>query len=144
MKTVKDILETKGHDVWSVAPETKVFDALKLMAEKNIGAILVIKDNELKGILSERDYARKVALEGLSSHELNVEKIMSTHILFVTTGTNIEDCMKLMSEKRIRHLPVYDNKKLVGLVSIGDVVKGLLEHKDFMIGQLEQYITSGM
>ncbi len=143
MKTVKNILETKGKDVWSVTPETKVFDALKLMAEKNIGAVLVIKDGELKGILSERDYARKVALEGLSSQEISVERIMSQKIFFVSPAASVEECMALMTEKRIRHLPVLENKKLVGMVSIGDVVKELLEHKDFMISQLEQYIIGG-
>ena len=142
MNTVKDILNTKGSTVWSVTPETKVFDALKLMAEKNIGAILVIKDEEVKGIFSERDYARKVVLEGRSSHELVVENIMSTKVLYVTPDTMIDECMALMIEKRIRHLPVYENEKLIGLVSIGDVVKELLEHKDFMIDQLERYITN--
>lgn len=141
MKTVKDILNTKGSKVWSVAPGTKVFEALKLMAKKNIGAVLVIENDELKGIFSERDYARKVALEGLSSHELNVEKIMSPKVLYVTPDMKIDECMALMIDKKIRHLPVFENNKLVGLISIGDVVKELLDQKDYMIDQLEQYIT---
>lgn len=142
MNTVKDILAEKGNAVWSVSPETKVFDALKLMAEKNIGAVLVIRNNEIKGIFSERDYAREVILEGRSSHELEVEKIMSPRVLYVTSDTGIDECMVLLTEKRIRHLPVYDNEKLAGIISIGDVVKELLIHKDFMIDQLERYITN--
>ncbi|MFA3783594.1 CBS domain-containing protein [Melioribacteraceae bacterium 4301-Me] len=140
MKTVKHILKTKGNAVWTVNPNTKVFDALKLMAEKNIGAVVVVENNQLKGILSERDYARKVALEGLSSHEISVEKIMSNRIFYVNPNTSVEECMALMTEKRIRHLPVLENEKLVGLISIGDVVKEMLDDKNFVISQLEQYI----
>jgi len=142
MHTVKDILADKGKVIWSVSPETKVFEALKLMAEKNIGAVLVIKNNSVKGIFSERDYARKVILEGRSSHEVNVEKIMSPRVLYVTLDTAIDECMLLLTEKKIRHLPVYENEKLVGIISIGDVVKELLARKDFMIDQLERYITN--
>jgi len=141
MKTVKDILNHKGTEVWSVTPETKVFDALKLMADKNIGAVLVIKTGELKGIFSERDYARKVALEGLSSRDLAVENIMSPKVLYAKPDMKVDECMALMIGKRIRHLPVYENDKLTGIISIGDVVKEMLDHKDYMIDQLEQYIT---
>lgn len=142
MNTVKDILQSKGSSVWSVAPETKVFDALKLMAEKNIGAVLVMDNERIDGILSERDYARKVALEGKSSKELPVKEIMSSRVLFVTSEKSLDDCMALMIEKKIRHLPVYEDEKLRGLISIGDVVKALLDHKEFTIEQLEQYITN--
>ena len=142
MNTVKDILQTKGSEVWSVTPETKVFDALKLMAEKNIGAVLVMDNDRIDGILSERDYARKVALEGKSSKELPVKQIMSPRVLFVTSNKSLDDCMALMIEKKIRHLPVYEDEKLKGLISIGDVVKALLDHKEFTIEQLEQYITN--
>jgi len=142
MNTVKDILQTKGSLVWSVTPETKVFDALKLMAEKNIGAVLVMENERIEGILSERDYARKVALEGKSSKELLVKEIMSPRVLFVTGEKSLDDCMALMIGKKIRHLPVYEDEKLKGLISIGDVVKALLEHKEFTIEQLEQYITN--
>jgi CBS domain-containing protein len=142
MNTVKDILQKKGSDVWSVTPETKVFDALKLMADKNIGAVLVMDNERIDGILSERDYARKVALEGKSSKELPVKDIMSSRVLFVTGEKSLDDCMALMIERKIRHLPVYEDEKLKGLISIGDVVKALLDHKEFTIEQLEQYITN--
>ena len=143
MNTVKDILNTKGDNIWSVTPEIKVYDVLKLMADKNIGAVLVIKDDQVEGIFSERDYARKVVLAGHSSHQISVGEIMSTRVLYVTPNTMIDECMALMLEKRIRHLPVMENEKLVGLISIGDVVNELLNHKDFMINQLERYITDG-
>ena len=142
MNTVKDIINVKGTDVWSVAPQTKVFDALKLMAEKNIGAVLVSENDNVVGIFSERDYARKVALEGKSSKELTVHEIMSPRVLYVTTEKYVDECMAIMIEKKIRHLPVYENDKLKGIISIGDVVKALLDHKEFTIEQLEQYITS--
>lgn len=142
MNTVKDILNGKGNVVWSVTPQTKVFDALKLMAEKNIGAILVIDKDNVLGIFSERDYARKVTLEGKSSKEVSVQEIMSPRVLFVTSDKYVDDCMAIMNEKKIRHLPVYENGKLQGIISIGDVVKALIDHKEFTIEQLEQYITS--
>ncbi|MBV6422050.1 MAG: Inosine-5'-monophosphate dehydrogenase [Ignavibacteriaceae bacterium] len=142
MNTVNDILQTKGSFVWSVAPDSKVYDALKLMAEKNIGAVLVMESGKVEGIFSERDYARKVVLEGKSSRELPVREIMSSRVLFVTGEESVDECMALMIEKKIRHLPVYEETKLKGLISIGDVVKALLDHKEFTIGQLEQYITN--
>ncbi|MEJ2056162.1 MAG: CBS domain-containing protein [Calditrichaceae bacterium] len=142
MKTVRDILKQKGSQVWTVIPGTKVYDALKLMAEKNIGAVLVTENDEIKGILSERDYARKVVLEGHSSQKLNVEKIMSTNVLYVSPEAKTEDCMALMIEKKLRHLPVLEDNKLIGIISIGDVVNVLLNHKDYMIDQLEKYITN--
>jgi len=142
MITVRDILRNKKPGIFSVPVGSKVLDALKLMAEKNIGAVLVIEIDEVKGILSERDYARKVILQGHSSRELNVEKIMSSRVIYVTPDMKCEDCMALMIEKRIRHLPVYENDKLTGLISIGDVVKELIKHKDYMIDQLEKYITN--
>lgn len=142
MNTVKDILNNKGSEVWSVTPQTKVFDALKLMADKNIGAVLVADKENVVGIFSERDYARKVALEGKSSKELSVQEVMSPRVLYVTSDKYVDECMALMIEKKIRHLPVYENDKLKGIISIGDVVKAVLDHKEFTIGQLEQYITS--
>ena len=142
MITVRDILRNKKPGVFSVPVGAKVIDALKIMAEKNIGAVLVIEIDEVKGILSERDYARKVILQGHSSRELNVEKIMSSRVIYVTPDMKCEDCMALMIEKRIRHLPVYENEKLAGLISIGDVVKEIMKHKDYMIDQLEKYITN--
>ncbi|MDO8550481.1 MAG: CBS domain-containing protein [Ignavibacteria bacterium] len=142
MVTVKHILQGKGKQVWSVTPDTKVYDVLQLMAEKNVGAVLVIENGRLEGIFSERDYARKVALEGKSSRQLPVKDIMSSRVLFVNPRRSAEECMALMIKKRIRHLPVYENEELQGLISIGDVVKAVLDDKEFMIDQLEQYITN--
>jgi len=142
MNTVKDILNSKGNEVWSVTPQTKVFDALKLMAEKNIGAVLVAQNEDVYGIFSERDYARKVALAGKSSKEVTVQEIMSPRVLYVTSEKYLDECMAIMIEKKIRHLPVYEDGKLKGIISIGDVVKALLDHKQFTIEQLVQYITS--
>lgn len=142
MITVRDILNRKGTTVWSVVPGTKVFDALKLMADKNIGSVLVMDNDQIRGILSERDYSRKVILEGHSSHSLNVEKIMTSPVLYVGPDMKTQECMALMVEKRLRHLPVLDNEKLIGIISIGDVVKELLDHKDNTIDQLEKYITN--
>ena len=142
MITVRDILNRKGTTVWSVVPGTKVFDALKLMANKNIGSVLVMDNDQIRGILSERDYSRKVILEGHSSHSLNVEKIMTSPVLYVGPDMKTQECMALMVEKRLRHLPVLDNEKLIGIISIGDVVKELLDHKDNTIDQLEKYITN--
>jgi CBS domain-containing protein len=142
MITVRHILRNKGKQVWSVTPETKVYDVLQLMAEKNIGAVLVIDKEKIEGIFSERDYARKVALEGRSSKELPVKEIMSSRVLFINPRRSADECMALMITKRIRHLPVYENDELQGLISIGDVVKAILDDKDYMIDQLEQYITN--
>lgn len=142
MNTVKDIINSKGNEVWSVTPQTKVFDALKLMAEKNIGAVLIAENENVLGIFSERDYARKIALAGKSSKEVSVQEIMSPRVLYITSDKYVDDCLAIMNEKKIRHLPVYENGKLIGIISIGDVVKALIDHKEFTIEQLEQYITS--
>jgi len=140
MKTVNEILEKKGKQIWSVTPEITVFDALKLMAEKEIGAVLVILDGRVVGILSERDYARKVALHGKSSVQMTVEEIMSANVIYVEISQSVEECMALMIHKRIRHLPVYEEGKLAGFISIGDVVKALIDEKEFVIDQLVHYI----
>ncbi|MDP2238832.1 MAG: CBS domain-containing protein [Burkholderiales bacterium] len=132
----------KGSAVHSVTPQTKVFDALKLMAEKNIGAVLVLGDGKINGIMTERDYARKVILLGKSSHEITVREIMSDQVLMVPTTQTIEECMGLMTNKRIRHLPVMDGDKLVGLLSIGDLVKEVIADQEQTIKQLESYIHS--
>jgi CBS domain-containing protein len=143
MVTVKEILRGKGKQVWSVTPETKVYDVLQLMSDKNIGAVLVIDNDKIEGIFSERDYARKVALEGKSSRDLPVKEIMSSDVLFVNTARSADECMAIMINRRIRHLPVYDNDNLQGVISIGDVVKALIDDKDFKIDQLAQYISNG-
>jgi CBS domain-containing protein len=142
MKTVKHLLRTKGNDVLSVAPDTAVFEALRLMAEKNVGAVLVLEGEELVGIFSERDYARKVILKGKSSKETLIREIMSVHVLYVRPEQTIEDCMALMTDKRVRHLPVLDEeRRVVGVISIGDVVKDIISEQEFIIEQLQNYIT---
>lgn len=143
LKTVKQILEEKGHEIWSVSPDDNVYDALKKMAEKNIGALLVLEGEDLVGIISERDYARKVMLKGKSSMDTPVKDVMTPRVLYVRINQPIEDCMALMTDKRIRHLPVFDEDKLVGVISIGDVVKAIISHQEFVIEQLENYITVG-
>ena len=141
MKYVNQLLKGKGQDVWSVEPDTPVFRALELMAEKNCGAVLVRKGYRLVGILSERDYARKVILKGKSSKNIPVKSIMSSHVVCIRIDQTIDDCMALMTDKRIRHLPVLENEKLVGVISIGDVVKAVISEQEFVIHQLENYIT---
>ncbi len=143
MLTVKQLLDQKGYQVWSIAPDDTVFDALKLMAEKNIGALVVIEDGKMVGILSERDYARKVILEGKSSMNTPVETIMTDKVIYVGPEQSLEDCMAIMTDKHIRHLPVYEEQQLLGLISIGDVVKAVISQKEYVIEQLENYITTG-
>ena len=126
MKTVKDILRIKGPDVWSTTPDATVYDALKAMAEKNVGALVVLDRDTVVGIVSERDYARKVILHGRSSKEIHVSEIMSTEVYYVRPEQNIQECMALMTENRLRHLPVMDRGKLIGLISIGDLVKNII------------------
>ena len=141
MKTVADLLRTKGSGVASVAPGAPVFEALQVMAERNVGALMVMEGGKLVGVFSERDYARKVILMGKSSKEIPVREIMSTHVLYVRPQQTIDDCMALMTDKRVRHLPVLADEELVGVVSIGDVVKGIIAEQEFMIEQLQNYIT---
>ncbi len=141
MKFVGEILSAKGTDVWSVTPQHTVFAALVLMAEKEVGALLVLDGESLVGIFSERDYARKVILEDKSSKDTSVSEVMSAPVFTVGPDQSIEDCMSLMTEKRARHLPVLKDGKLIGLVSIGDVVKAVISEREAVIGQLESYIT---
>ena len=141
MKTVAQLLRSKPHGVLSIAPDTAVFRALQLMAEKNVGALLVLEGDSLIGIFSERDYARKVILVGKSSKETAVREIMSSHVLYVRPEQTIQDCMALMTDKRVRHLPVLEDERVVGVISIGDVVKGIISEQEFMIEQLQNYIT---
>jgi len=142
MKTVQQLLESKRHSVASVTPGTTVLDALRMMAEKEIGAVLVLEGESLAGIFSERDYARKVVLQGKASKDTPVREIMTEKVVCVRPDQTIEDCMGLMTDKRIRHLPVLQNRKVIGVVSIGDVVKEMLVEKEFVIKQLESYIHS--
>ena len=142
MKTVRQLLQSKGSAVYSVTPEASVFDALKLMADKNIGALLILSGGKLAGIMSERDYARKVILHGKSSHDMLVREIMSEKVVTVQPEQTVEDCMTLMTGKRIRHLPVVNGDKIVGLLSIGDLVKEVIAEQEQTIKQLESYIHS--
>lgn len=139
--TVAQILQGKGHQVWSVTPATLVYNALRVMAERNVGALLVLEEDQLKGIFSERDYARKVILEGKSSREIPVKEIMSPAVFTISPRQSVEDCMALMTDKRIRHLPVVEGSRVIGVVSIGDVVKAIISEREFTIKQLENYIT---
>jgi len=141
MKTVLEILARKGNDIHSVTPETTIYDALKLMSEKNIGAVLVVTDNQLEGIFSERDYARKVVLKGKASRDTRVGEAMTSKVAFVRPTQTIEQCMALMTDKRIRHLPVLEGTELVGVVSIGDIVQARISEQQYLIEQLENYIT---
>lgn len=141
MKPVRELLRIKGQETWSVTPDTPVYDALKLMAEKNVGALLVLEGDKLAGILSERDYARKVILKGKASKNTPVREIMSEKVVCVTPEQSVADCMALMTDKRFRHLPVIEDGKLVGVISIGDVVKAIISEQKFVIEQLEHYIA---
>ena len=140
MKTVQQLLESKRHSLISVVPSATVLEALKVMAEKEIGAVVVLEDGHLIGIFSERDYARKVVLQGKASKDTPVREIMTDKVVCVRPEQTIEDCMGLMTDKRIRHLPVLEHKKVIGVISIGDVVKEMLSEKEFVIKQLESYI----
>ncbi len=142
METVKYLLQAKGSDVWSVGPDDSVLTALRLMADKNIGAVLVLEDGQLAGIMSERDYARKVILRDKSSHNTPVRHIMTSEVVCVRPDQTLTKCLALMTEKHIRHLPVVDRENnLLGLVSIGDVVKAVIEEQQILINHLEDYIT---
>ena len=139
--TIREILNTKGSAVWTISPEATVFEAIKLMADKNVGALLVTERDKLVGIISERDYTRKVALRGKSSKETAVREILSGQVIHVTTAQTVEECMRLMTEHRIRHLPVLDGEKIAGLVSIGDLVNWTITAQSSAIHQLQTYIT---
>jgi len=140
MKTLKQLLEAKGRNVYSITPDARVFDALKLMADKSVGALIVMEGGRLAGIISERDYARKVILHGKSSHDLQVRDIMTSKVISVHPGQTVEECMALMTEKRIRHLPVTEGERLIGVLSIGDLVKEVIAEQRQTIEQLESYI----
>lgn len=142
MGTVRNILQTKGNAVYTVSPESSVYEALEELENNNLGSLVVVENGKLIGIFTERDYARKVILKGRSSRETHVKDIMTERPLFVTPDSTIEACMQLMSSKFTRHLPVLDNDQLVGIISIGDVVKYIIREKDFIIENLEHYIVS--
>jgi CBS domain-containing protein len=142
MRTVNQLLQTKGSAIWSVAPNATMLDALQLMADKDIGALVVREGDQVVGIVSERDYARKVVLRGKTSRETLVHEVMTPRVFFVRPEQGIDECMALMTERHIRHLPVLAGERLAGVISIGDVVKAIISEQEFMIAQLEQYITA--
>lgn len=141
-KSIRDVLKNKGAGVISISANETVYQALELMAKENVGALLVMNGEKVVGIISERDYARKVILEGRSSLKTSVEKIMTSKILYITPDKSVEEGLALMSEKRCRHLPVFEDDTLIGVVSIGDLVKANVAEKEFMISQLENFILS--
>lgn len=137
---VSHVLKTKGNKIWSIAPQETAYKALQLMSDMNLGALLVIDKGKVVGLFSERDYARKVILKGKSSKTTNVSELMTKKVLYVDPGTSVEDCMSLMTEKRVRHLPVMEKRHLVGVVTQGDVVKQLIADQKFENEELERYI----
>lgn len=143
MPTVKSILRGKGHDVWSTTPDASVYEALQVMAEKDVGALLVLESGRVAGIFSERDYARKVDLRGDACRDVAVKEVMTKRVAYVRPEQTIDECMALMTDKRIRHLPVLDGDELLGILSIGDVVKAVISEQEFIIQQLENYIEGG-
>ena len=143
MKTVRDLLAGKSSELWSIGPDATVYDAIALMSERGIGAVLVLDGAKLVGILSERDYARRVILKGKASRETRVREIMTTELVTVTHERTIDDCMQLMTTSRIRHLPVIEQGALVGILSIGDIVKAMMSEREAQIEQLESYIKTG-
>ncbi|MFA6178972.1 MAG: CBS domain-containing protein [Methylophilaceae bacterium] len=142
MKTARQLLDIKGGKTFSVTPDTMVYDALLVMAEHMVGALLVMEDDRLAGIFSERDYAREVVIKGRTSKTTLVSEIMSSKLITVTPDTTVDECMNLMSGKRIRHLPVIESGKVLGVLSIGDLVKETIAYQEFLIKQLESYIQS--
>lgn len=143
MMTVKNILERKGYEIFSVKPDQTVYDALKVLSEKDIGAVLVMENDKLAGIFTERDYARKIILKGFFSKESNVREIMTKDLFVVSPDTDIFECMQLMTDKHIRHLPVIENNKVIGIVSIGDIVNAVINSQSTIIKDLESYIAGG-
>ena len=141
MKLVKHLLDRKGRQIISVRPEDTVLDAIRVMAEKNIGAVVVMQDDELRGIMSERDYARKVIVKGRASNETPVSDIMTSNVLTTSDSETVNNCMEMMTEKKIRHLPVVDDGRIVGMISIGDLVQAIIADQQEEIQQLESYIS---
>jgi CBS domain-containing protein len=142
MKTIRQIIKLKGHNIWTISPAARVFDALQVMAEKDIGALLVVDGKTLVGVFSERDYARKVILKGKSSKNTRISEIMSSPPIFIEPDNTIEQGLALMSAKHIRHLPVLEDNQMLGIVTIGDLVKTLIDEQKMTIDHLERYILT--
>ena len=143
MTTVGTLLINKGRDIWSIAPDNSVFEALEMMADKNVSGLLILENDKLVGIFTERDYARKLVLKGRLSKNTKVSDLMTKNILYVESQNTLEDCMKLMTVKRIRHLPVLEDNRLIGILTIGDLVKQIISEQQTTIDQLENYISGG-
>ncbi|MFP5507394.1 MAG: CBS domain-containing protein [Gammaproteobacteria bacterium] len=142
MGTVRQLLEEKGHQVWSIAPDATVYDALALMAAQDIGSLAVLQDGRLVGLISERDYSRKVILKGRHSKDTPVRDIMATRMPYAQPEQTVEECMAIVTDQRVRHLPVLEDGRLIGIVSIGDLVKAIIDEQQFIIDQLVHYINS--
>ena len=140
--TIRHMLQVKGHDLWSVSPDTSVFDALRMMSDKDVGALIIIKGDQMVGIMSERDYARKVVLLGKTSRDTKVSEIMSTNVYTIHPDQTVEEAMEIMNNKHIRHLPVVEGGKILGLISIGDVVKAIIYKQREAIKDLEGKVAS--
>ena len=143
MTAVRQLLDQKGKNIWSIHPDATVFDAIAKMAEKDIGSLVVMEGEDLVGIITERHYARNVVLKGKTSLTTPVRDIMERHVVIAQSGQSVDECMAVMSEERVRHLPVFEGKKPIGIVSIGDLVKSIIGDQKFAIIQLEQYIHGG-
>ena len=141
MKTLHRVLEDKGRDIYRTTPDAMVFEALQEMADRDVGALLVMEGDEVVGIFSERDYARKIILLGKSSHDTPVREIMTARVVYARPEQRLDECLALMTDKRIRHLPVIEDGGVIGVVSIGDLVKGIIAEQRFIIGQLENYVS---
>lgn len=141
MKTIKQLLDEKGSDIWWIAPRETVFQAIKEMAQKEIGALVVLDQGKLVGIISERDYARKVILKDKASHDTNVDEIMTSPVVCGRLDQTVDECMALITDKRVRHLPIIEQERVVGVISIGDLVKSIIAEQQFVIEQLEHYIS---
>jgi CBS domain-containing protein len=141
MKLVKHLLDSKGRHIVSVAPDTTVLDAIKIMADKTVGSLLVMDDDKICGIITERDYARKVIIKGRSSESTSVSEIMTSDVLTTSSAQTVNSCMELMSEKRIRHLPVVEDNRVIGMISIGDLVQAIISDQQEEIEHLEHYIS---
>ncbi len=143
MSTVRDMIRRKGGEIYSITPDSSVFEALELMAQHNTGALMVVSGSKVEGIISERDCVRKVDIAGKSSKTTKVNEIMTSKVVYIEASQPLEECMALMIDKNIRHLPVYDGKEFLGLISVRDVLKEIVDVQKFMISQLEHYITGG-